>query len=135
MSVKPVYENSAKQIIKNALKWEFNDFSALITSPSELDSALTSHPWLGTHRLVCKPDHLVKRRGKLGLIICDATFDEVKKWISDRINKPLKVSFRTIYSLLYLVYRLIFHFLFYRLGRKRAFLTDFLLSSLFPILL
>nr|CDS32875.1 ATP citrate synthase [Hymenolepis microstoma] len=95
MSIKSIYEYSAKQIIKNALRWEFNDFSILITSQSELDSALTSYPFLGTLKLVCKVDQLVKRRGKLGLIICNENFDEVKQWIFNRINKQLKIGSKT----------------------------------------
>jgi len=42
--------------------------------------------------LVVKPDQLIKRRGKLGLILVNADIDAVKKWISERMAKDLQVS-------------------------------------------
>ncbi len=43
-------------------------------------------------KLVVKPDQLIKRRGKLGLIKVNATYDEVKAWVNERLGKDLKVS-------------------------------------------
>jgi ATP citrate (pro-S)-lyase len=42
--------------------------------------------------LVVKPDQLIKRRGKLGLIKVKASLDEVKQWIADRMGKEQEVS-------------------------------------------
>lgn len=39
-----------------------------------------------------KPDQLIKRRGKLGLIGVKKTFDQVKEWIGERINKDQKIG-------------------------------------------
>ena len=38
-----------------------------------------------------KPDQLIKRRGKLGLIKVNATLAEVQQWIGQRINKDVQV--------------------------------------------
>ena len=43
-------------------------------------------------KLVAKPDQLIKRRGKLGLIKVKADFNEAKQWIQERIGKDQKVS-------------------------------------------
>lgn len=42
--------------------------------------------------LVVKPDQLIKRRGKLGLIAVNKKFDEVKKWVNDRMGKDQKIG-------------------------------------------
>ena len=42
--------------------------------------------------LVAKPDQLIKRRGKLGLIKVKASLEEVKQWIAERMGKDQEVS-------------------------------------------
>lgn len=39
-----------------------------------------------------KPDQLIKRRGKLGLVGVKKNFDEVKQWIAERMNKEQKIG-------------------------------------------
>lgn len=39
-----------------------------------------------------KPDQLIKRRGKLGLIGVKKNFNEVQQWIGDRMNKDQKIG-------------------------------------------
>ena len=51
-----------------------------------------SNPWLLSQRLVAKPDQLIKRRGKAGLIKLNATWDEAQQWIEERRNKEVQVS-------------------------------------------
>jgi len=46
-------------------------------------------------KLVAKPDQLIKRRGKLGLIKVKADFDEAKQWIQERLGKEQKVQIAT----------------------------------------
>lgn len=50
------------------------------------------HPWLTTEKLVVKPDQLIKRRGKLGLIKVGVDFAGVKSWVNERMNKDQKVG-------------------------------------------
>ena len=38
-------------------------------------------------RLVVKPDQLIKRRGKLGLIKVNADLATVQQWVGERIGK------------------------------------------------
>ncbi len=42
-------------------------------------------------KLVAKPDQLIKRRGKAGLLALNKSFDEAKEWIDARAGKVQKV--------------------------------------------
>ena len=92
MSVKAIYEYSAKRIIKKFFKWDLGDESVLVTSLNGLDECVEHNQWLRSQKLVCKPDVLVKRRGKLGLVIVNASIDVIRNWISERLNKTITVS-------------------------------------------
>ena len=48
--------------------------------------------WVFNTKLVAKPDQLIKRRGKAGLLALNKTWDEAKEWIVQRAGKPQKVS-------------------------------------------
>lgn len=49
------------------------------------------HPWLLTSSLVVKPDQLIKRRGKSGLLGLKLDWEGVKKWVLERVGKDTKV--------------------------------------------
>lgn len=42
--------------------------------------------------LVVKPDQLIKRRGKLGLIDVNKNLNQVKQWVNDRMGKDQKIG-------------------------------------------
>ncbi|KAF8651621.1 hypothetical protein AX16_004662 [Volvariella volvacea WC 439] len=48
--------------------------------------------WVFTTKLVAKPDQLIKRRGKAGLLALNKTWDEARAWIVERAGKPQKVE-------------------------------------------
>ena len=48
--------------------------------------------WVHTSKLVAKPDQLIKRRGKAGLLALNKTWEEAREWIVERAGKPQKVS-------------------------------------------
>ncbi|RHZ46048.1 hypothetical protein Glove_637g16 [Diversispora epigaea] len=50
------------------------------------------NPWLLTDKLVVKPDQLIKRRGKSGLLLLNADWQQVKEWIIERAGKEIKVD-------------------------------------------
>jgi ATP citrate (pro-S)-lyase len=54
------------------------------------DSSLP--PWVFTEKLVVKPDQLIKRRGKAGLLGLNKTWPEAKAWIQERAGKPVNVE-------------------------------------------
>ena len=49
------------------------------TEGTSWKSIVEENPWLLTTQLVAKPDQLVKRRGKLGLITVNKSFDQAKE--------------------------------------------------------
>lgn len=49
-------------------------------------------PWVLTNKLVVKPDQLIKRRGKSGLIGLNLDWDGVQNWILERMDKPVVVD-------------------------------------------
>lgn len=51
-----------------------------------LEKAQAMHPWLQTNKLVVKPDMLIKRRGKAGLLGINLDWPQVRKWILERVT-------------------------------------------------
>ncbi|KAG9025884.1 citrate synthase [Tulasnella sp. JGI-2019a] len=52
-------------------------------------------PWVFTTKLVAKPDQLIKRRGKAGLLCLNKDWPVAKEWIAERAGKPVKVESTT----------------------------------------
>ncbi|GAA6034023.1 hypothetical protein NBRC10512_007568 [Rhodotorula toruloides] len=48
--------------------------------------------WVFTEKLVVKPDQLIKRRGKAGLLALNKTWAEGKQWIAERAGKQVQVE-------------------------------------------
>jgi len=48
--------------------------------------------WVFSSKLVAKPDQLIKRRGKAGLLALNKTWEEAKEWIAARAGKPQQVE-------------------------------------------
>lgn len=67
------------------ISWDFETNS--ITPDSNLPG------WVFNTKLVAKPDQLIKRRGKAGLLALNKTWEEAKEWIAQRAGKPQKVCF------------------------------------------
>ncbi|KAG0003176.1 citrate synthase [Entomortierella chlamydospora] len=59
---------------------------------STLDQLEVSHPWLLTQKLVAKPDQLIKRRGKSGLLLLNADWAEARVWIENHAAKEVHVD-------------------------------------------
>lgn len=56
--------------------------------------AEAAYPWLAVPgaKFVAKPDQLIKRRGKSGLLALNKTWAESKAWIAERAAKPVTVE-------------------------------------------
>lgn len=62
-----------------------------------LNQAEVTYPWLlqpGV-KLVAKPDQLIKRRGKSGLLALNKSWPEAKAWVAERAGKEQKVEHTT----------------------------------------
>ncbi|KAK8208066.1 beta subunit of ATP citrate lyase [Zalaria obscura] len=59
-----------------------------------LDQAEVTYPWLlqSGSKFVAKPDQLIKRRGKSGLLALNKTWPEAKAWIEERAGKVQRVE-------------------------------------------
>lgn len=59
-----------------------------------LDQAEVTYPWLLVpgSKFVAKPDQLIKRRGKSGLLALNKTWAESREWIEARATKDVQVE-------------------------------------------
>jgi ATP citrate (pro-S)-lyase len=59
-----------------------------------LNQAETKYPWLlqSGAKFVAKPDQLIKRRGKSGLLALNKSWSDAKEWIAARARKEQKVE-------------------------------------------
>ncbi|KAJ4353394.1 beta subunit of ATP citrate lyase [Didymosphaeria variabile] len=59
-----------------------------------LDQAEATYPWLlaSGAKFVAKPDQLIKRRGKSGLLALNKTWAEARAWIEERAGKVQRVE-------------------------------------------
>ena len=64
------------------------------TVTSVLDQAETTYPWLLApgSKFVAKPDQLIKRRGKSGLLALNKTWAEAREWIEGKAGKKQQVE-------------------------------------------
>jgi ATP citrate (pro-S)-lyase len=105
MSVKCIREHTGKALLEKHLP-DFSDgkhkmgCAGVLVTPDVLDptslgtweKVLESNPWLKSTNLVAKPDQLIKRRGKAGLIAVNKTFDEARDWVMQRMCKEQQVE-------------------------------------------
>ena len=61
-------------------------------APVNWEALAASAPWVLTTKLVVKPDQLIKRRGKGGLILLNADWAGVQAWVGERMGKPVTVE-------------------------------------------
>ena len=97
MAEKGIREYDAKRMIAKALpefsggRFSFEAEPVLIGPETDMDNLASAHPWLGTTPLVAKPDQLFGKRGKNNLLYVNKSWDEVKEWIRERMNKQVTI--------------------------------------------
>lgn len=62
------------------------------SSMVDFNALAASAPWVLTSQLVVKPDQLIKRRGKGGLLGLNLNWTQVQEWISERMGKDVTVD-------------------------------------------
>lgn len=100
MAERAIREFDGKLILNRLLPFGQSSSSqgVLITSHNGEASGIdfvnysTQHPWLLTTSLVVKPDQLIKRRGKGGLLGLNLTWKDVQHWICERMGKDVVVD-------------------------------------------
>ncbi|XP_077513571.1 ATP-citrate synthase [Amblyomma americanum] len=94
MSAKAISEATGKRLLNEhltpgvAAPCHF----AVVNPDTRWDTLRSNHPWLASQRLVVKPDQLIKRRGKLGLIHVNADLNSVQGWVDQRMGKEIEVG-------------------------------------------
>lgn len=96
MSAKAISEQTGKEFLYKHICTSAavqNRFRyASVTAETDWDSLTQDHPWLLTERLVVKPDQLIKRRGKLGLVGVDLDLKGVQDWLKPRLMRETTVA-------------------------------------------
>ena len=98
MAQKAIREYDAKKILRKRWGEYFGDTivyagkAVQVTPETDWYQLKTENSWLQSGRLAVKPDQLIGKRGKHGLILLDADFEAVKKWILERINTPFTIG-------------------------------------------
>ncbi|OAF65048.1 hypothetical protein A3Q56_07239, partial [Intoshia linei] len=98
MSAKAIYESDAKRILFDQFK-KFGDlihyhkFETIQCVENEpINYTSIKHAFRGGEKLIVKPDQLIKRRGKLNLILLDATINACEEWIKTKANKEITIN-------------------------------------------
>jgi len=98
MAQKGIREHDAKKLLAQHIgklsngKFRYSGKVALITPDKSIESVARENPWIGTDKLVIKPDQLFGKRGKYGLILLNATYEESEKWIKEKLNSVVTVG-------------------------------------------
>ncbi|XP_055346989.1 ATP-citrate synthase-like [Paramacrobiotus metropolitanus] len=96
MSAKAISEATGKSLLVKHLSIPNNALVkpkfVTIDEHTDLHRLPDEHPWLSVERLVVKPDQLIKRRGKLGLIHVNSDYQGVKEWVEARRGKDVAVG-------------------------------------------
>ena len=98
MAQRGIREYDAKRMLAAYLpefsggKFKLPEERALVTPARSIDEAASEHPWIKEKKLVVKPDQLFGKRGKHGLILLNADFDEAKRWIEERMNSIADIT-------------------------------------------
>uniref|UniRef100_A0A667Y6Q3 ATP citrate synthase n=1 Tax=Myripristis murdjan TaxID=586833 RepID=A0A667Y6Q3_9TELE len=96
MSAKAISEQTGKEFLYKYICTSAavqNRFRyANVTAETDFDRLTEEHPWLLTQRLVVKPDQLIKRRGKLGLVGVNLDLKGVREWLKPRLMRETTVG-------------------------------------------
>ena len=95
MSARAISEASGKRILNSQL--EANCGAAVcrfasVSPETDWEKLGADNGWLNSEKLVVKPDQLIKRRGKLGLIKVNANFGEVKHWVQEKMGRDMQIG-------------------------------------------
>ncbi|XP_057682298.1 ATP-citrate synthase isoform X1 [Corythoichthys intestinalis] len=96
MSAKAISEQTGKEFLfkyictSAAVQNRFR--YASVTAETDWSRLTQEHPWLLTERLVVKPDQLIKRRGKLGLVGINLDLSGVQDWLKSRLMRETTVG-------------------------------------------
>ncbi len=98
MAQRGVREYDAKRILAEHMDrfsngtFKYQGKVALVTPDKGIEALAEEKPWLKRDKLTVKSDQLFGKRGKHGLVLVGATYDEAKKWLEDKMNCIVEVG-------------------------------------------
>ena len=98
MAQRGIREYDAKRLLAKYIekfsnrKFHYEGNIALITSKYSIEDAAKENEWIKTKRLTVKPDQLFGKRGKHGLVLLNADFEQAKEWINERMEKEVQIG-------------------------------------------
>jgi len=97
MAQRGIREYDAKSMLARYLPDYLKNFAyqgevALAGPETDLEAMAAKYPWLESKRLVVKPDQLFGKRGKSGLILLDAPWEEAKSYIKENMGAEVVVG-------------------------------------------
>jgi len=97
MARRKLREYDAKRLLAEHMKEASNGELQYVSTcvqvnpETDMEKLGQEQAWLKSMKLVVKPDMLFGRRGKNNLILLDATWDEAKKFIKERMNSEVEI--------------------------------------------
>jgi ATP-citrate lyase beta-subunit len=98
MAQRGIREYDAKRLMARYMgeysegRFSFPGKLVLIDPKTVIEVLPREHAWLLNDRLVVKPDQLFGKRGKLGLVLVDGSFEDVKGWVRARMNQRVTLG-------------------------------------------
>lgn len=94
MSAKAIHEAKGKELLNKFVQGVFvqNKFVSIDAGTVDWAKVEQDNPWLTNTKLIAKPDQLVKRRGKLGLLKLNTDLTGAKSWITDISAKETEIG-------------------------------------------
>eukprot|EP00049_Salpingoeca_infusionum_P004291 m.76617 g.76617 ORF g.76617 m.76617 type:complete len:1071 (-) comp12493_c0_seq1:373-3585(-) len=99
MSAKAICEVDAKSLVAKFLPEGSPGKDTVLVAGykkgNNFQDVVQQHAFLSAMPLVAKPDQLIKRRGKLGLVKVNVDANGAQEWIQEQISKPLTIGSAT----------------------------------------
>ncbi len=98
MAQRGIREYDAKRILAKHMRglskgaFKYRGRVALVTPDASIEAVAKGKRWVKTEKLTVKPDQLFGKRGKHGLLLVNATYDEAKEWLEEKMNSSVEVG-------------------------------------------
>lgn len=86
MATKGIREYDAKRLLSKYIT-DYSCRIVLVDSNTDFDKLLSDNPWLADTKLVCKPDQLIGKKCKHNLVLLNADYGEVVKFINENMGR------------------------------------------------
>jgi len=95
---RPIREYDAKIMLANNWEEYFNGVFKYpakfvqVSADTDLESLPQQVEWLNNEKLVVKPDVIIGKRGKHGLVLLDQDWETVKEWLKEKLNQEITIN-------------------------------------------